>query len=255
MPTLPDDLVKAIENTPGASIQPDGSIRLRVARYQAPEQAGRPALRGAVFYLPEAKSRYQRYYTTGREGYGGRQRVEGEVVIRNPIWAKGASGGRVPQLAYDQIRGKGAYQALRKDILENVIARLWWTKEDPAETVRRARSVLHKHGGHDELAEDIVRYSTQSNQLAYAVQENIVAAAAEDAGYDAILGYTVIKGEPRLSELLLLTSKRYPTVNLDLVVHPDPELPTSQQARRQVRRAGTSKKAPATLKGVHRGAV
>src|SRR5882762_10023852 len=95
---------EAVKNTEGADLH-DKGLTLDVARQQKPEQAGERAIRSGVFFLPEKKSPYQRYYTAGRMGYGGTQRIEGRTTFENPIIAKGASGGKVPERAYDAING------------------------------------------------------------------------------------------------------------------------------------------------------
>src|SRR5207244_1133580 len=74
----------------------------------------------------------------------------------------------------------------------------------------RVADVLEKHGGNPELAADIVRTSKEGNQLAYAIQEHIVAASVRKAGHDGIIGYSKVKGQHRLSEVFDLRRDKYP---------------------------------------------
>lgn len=208
----PQEFADAVRNTQDAKVNDDGSLQLHVARYQKPEQAGAKSVRTGVFFLPEPKSSQQRYYTTGRQGYGGHERVEGIRTYKNPIIAKGASGGNVPKIAYDAIKGKGAYDAMRNDVLNKTGMTIWNKPSDDSRSQMIA-AVLQKYGGDPTLANDIVRYSKQGNELPYAIQEHIVAHAARDAGHDAIIGYNKIKGQHRLSEVFDLGMRNYPTVS------------------------------------------
>ncbi len=183
-------------------------MTIDVVRHQKPEQAGERAIRTGVFFLPEKKSPYQRYYTTGRQGYGGTQRIEGRTTFENPIIAKGASGGKVPERAYDAINGEGAYDEMRQDVLDATTH--GWNQRSRAEVVQNVANVLENYGGNPNLAEDIVRNSKEGNTLAYAVQEHIVASSVRKAGHDGIVGFSKIKGQPRLSEVFDLRHDKYP---------------------------------------------
>ncbi len=200
---------EAVKNTEGAELH-DKGLTLDVARQQKPEQAGQRAIRTGVFFLPEKKSPYQRYYTTGRQGYGGSHRIEGRTTFENPIIAKGAAGGKVPERAYDAINGKDAYDEMRQDVLDATVHGFGYGAKDPKVLTQRVADVLEKHGGNPELAADIVRTSKEGNQLAYAVQEHIVAASVRKAGHDAIIGYSKLKGQHRLSEVFDLRRDKYP---------------------------------------------
>jgi len=200
---------EAIKNTEGAELH-DKGLTLDVARQQKPEQAGERAIRTGVFFLPEKKSPYQRYYTTGRQGYGGSQRIEGRTTFENPIIAKGASGGKVPERAYDAIKGKDAYDEMRQDVLDATSHSFGYGAKDPKVLTQRVADVLEKHGGNPELAAEIVRTSKEGNQLAYAIQEHIVAASVRKAGHDGIIGYSKVKGQHRLSEVFDLRRDKYP---------------------------------------------
>ncbi len=200
---------EAVKNTEGAQLH-DKGLTLDVARQQKPEQAGERAIRSGVFFLPEKKSPYQRYYTTGRQGYGGSQRIEGRTTFENPIIAKGASGGKVPERAYDAINGKDAYDEMRQDVLDATTHSFGYGAKDPKVLTQRVADVLEKHGGNPDLAEEIVRVSKEGNTLPYAVQEHIVAASVRQAGHDGIIGYSKVKGQHRLSEVFDLRRDKYP---------------------------------------------
>jgi hypothetical protein len=201
------DFHSAVQNTEGAELS-DSGLTLDVVRHQKPEQAGERAVRTGVFFLPEKKSPYQRYYTTGRQGYGGTQRIEGRTTFENPIIAKGASGGKVPERAYDAINGEGAYDEMRQDVLDSTTH--GWNRKSDDELTQNVANVLEQYGGNPDLAEDIVRNSKEGNTLAYAVQEHIVASSVRKAGHDGIVGFSKIKGQPRLSEVFDLRHDKYP---------------------------------------------
>lgn len=206
-PDKVSDFHSAVQNTEGAELS-DSGLTLDVVRHQKPEQAGEKAIRTGVFFLPEKKSPYQRYYTTGRQGYGGTQWIEGRTTFENPIVAKGASGGKVPERAYDAINGQGAYDEMRQDVLDATVH--GWGPRNDAELTQNVANVLERYGGNPDLAEDIVRNSKGGNTLPYAVQEHIVASSVRKAGHDGIIGYSKIKGQHRLSEVFDLRHDKYP---------------------------------------------
>jgi hypothetical protein len=202
-----DEFQEAVTNTPGAKM--DGKkLTIDAVRYQKPEQAGEQAVRTGVFYLPEKNSPYSRYYKTGRIGYGGEQKIEGQLTLNNPIVAKGASGGKVPERAYDAVKGAGAYQEMRDDVVRHSI-NLYPNKSEQA-LVDKVAETLQKYGANPDMARNIVEHSKEGNTLAYAIQENIVAHALRDAGYDGIVGYSKIRGGHRLSEVFDINKKTYP---------------------------------------------
>lgn len=170
----PTDILKsAVENTPGAKIDPDGSLIVNVTRNQHPDQEMSESLRTGVFYLPKG-SKDARYYTGKNEnlGYGGSQKIEGETAYKNPLVVKGATGGKAPEVAYDQLLGKGAYQEMRKDVFQYTP---YYFK--PHEKVESVTKFLEKYA--PELTnhvEYIIEHSKKGNQLAYALQEAAVAA-------------------------------------------------------------------------------
>jgi len=204
------EIFDAIEATEGAKLTEKG-LSIQATRYQKPEQAGQVSIRGGVFYLPEQKSPYARYYKTGRIGYGGKQKITKELIFENPIIVKGASGGKVPERAYDRIKGKGAYQKMRDDVLANA-----WSGAGRRPDAPSIMNLLEKYGGNEDLAYDIIEYSKEGNQLPYALQEHIVASAIRDAGYDGVLGYSTVGGKSRLSEVFAVKEEVYPSPQEDI---------------------------------------
>lgn len=201
-----NELLAAISNTPGALMTPNG-IEIDIVRYQKQEQHGKRSLRQGVFYLPEKKSPYQKHYTTGKSGYGGGERIEGRTILRNPIIVKGATGGKAVEKTYDYIKGKNSYKTMRSDVLECIIG---WnrTRDDMYNCIFE---LLEKYEGDSNLAWDMIRYSTQGNTLAYAVQEHIVANAIRKSGYDGMIAYSKSGGRFRLSEIFDVRAFNYPS--------------------------------------------
>ena len=199
------ELLEAVNNTPGAKITPQG-IEIDIVRYQKSEQHGRRSLRQGVFYLPEKKSPYQKHYTTGKHGYGGGERIEGRTILKNVIIVKGATGGKAVERVYDYIKGRNAYKEMRSDVLKCITG---WNKSKN-ETEDCIIDLFEKYKGDSDLVYDIVRYSTQGNTLAYAVQEHIVANAIRKAGYDGMVAYSKSGGKLRLSEVFDVRAFNYP---------------------------------------------
>lgn len=197
---------EAITNTQGAKVTSEG-IELDLSRYQKEEQFGSQAIRTGVFYLPEAKSPYGKYYSTGKQGYGGGKKVTGRTTYRNPIIVKAGTGGNGVEKAYDQVEGKGAYQKMRSDVLESA-----WTKDFNRRPDENAISaLLEKYGGNPDLAYEIIRTSKTGNLLPYAIQEHIAAHALRKAGYDAVISHSISGGKPRLAEVFDLRAEEYPS--------------------------------------------
>ncbi|CAO0822432.1 hypothetical protein DFAR_3060005 [Desulfarculales bacterium] len=204
------EVEEAIKNTEGAEFTPEGRLKLTVVRYQKPWQAGERAVRSGVFYLPESNSPNKKHYSGKSKIYGGEERFEGETEYRNPLIVKAATGGRAPELAYDAVNGKGAYEKMREEVLK--VTRPGWVRvsDGKAAEVSRVEELLKKYGGNPNFAYDMVEHSTKGNLLAYAIQEHIVAASLRDAHYDAVIGYGKAKGAPRLSEVFDLREEQFP---------------------------------------------
>ena len=113
--SLPTDEVfqKAVANTPNAQITDEGLL-LNVMRKQKPQQSMTESVRGGVFYLPEGASQMKHYGGTGY--YGGTEKIAGETLYKNPLFVKGATGGKAPEAAYEQLAGKDGLKAMQDDV-------------------------------------------------------------------------------------------------------------------------------------------
>lgn len=217
LPTDPE-FAEAVRNTPGAEITKDGLL-LELVRYQKQDQEGAQALRTGVFYLPigATQARYYRSRGTVATGnpYGGSQEFKGQTLIRKPLFVKGATGGKMPEAAYDTLKGKGAYVAMSQDVNRVVIG--WGQKFD--QKVEDVREMLKRYGGTPSMAGQIVNNSREGNQLPYAVKEHIVAHAIREAGYDVAIGYSKKKVGLAISEVFDVREQTYPSEWMESEVH------------------------------------
>jgi len=205
------EFIKAVENEPSAQITEEGLL-LNLKRLQNPEQSGMESVRTGVFYLPEGQSANLKHYK-GKTGYGGAEPIEGETLYKNPLFVKGATGGKAPEVAYDQLNGKGAYQAMRDDVLKS-----YGYNDNQSKKVESVQAILEKYNGLDSedaynMAYNIVSNSKTGNTLPYAIQENIVANSVRNAGHDAVLGYGKGRGDKGefFSEVFDVREAAYPT--------------------------------------------
>lgn len=213
LPTHPE-FARAVTNTPGASITPEG-LQMSISRRQLPDQSGAESVRGGVFYLPKGDKNAKHY--TGKTGYGGSDKIEGDTLYRNPLFVKGATGGKAPQAAFDQLNGKGAYEAMRTEALAAMPK--WGQYRDPAPIY----NFLDKHAPEmSGLAEYIMGNSKKGNTLPFALQEAAVASAARKAGHDGIIGYSTSTKtkEPFISEVYDVRENRYPSPSGDYSMWP-----------------------------------
>lgn len=201
-------VMTAISNTPGIILYPDGSIQLSVSRYQKPEQSGELSVRTGVFYLPEIKSPYGKYYRNNSMGYGGKEYITGTIICKKPYIIRSGTGGLGPRKAYTELIGKDKYIELDSDI-----RKVYWKEGD--EKVLAVRQLLDKYNGYEEgdnydISYEMVRVSNVGNLLRMAIQENVIAHGLRDKGYDSVLSYSTSGGELRLSELYYLLQDYYP---------------------------------------------
>ena len=195
---------RAIENTKGARIDV-GELEVESERNQHPDQGGTPSVRTGVFWQPSGS--HNKYSYSGKGGYGGLEKIKRSLRFKSPLFVKGATGGKAPQMAYDLVKGKGSYEKLRQTVLDAILSIHYHRRSEVI------WSVLYANGGDPDLAGQIVDVAekTGGNNLAYAIQENIVACTVREAGYDAIVGYSVKRdGTPFLSEVFDLVSRDYP---------------------------------------------
>ena len=203
-----DDIFKqAVANTPGARVTEEG-LFMNLQRGQKPEQEAMESVRGGVFYLPEGSSN-MRHYKGG--SYGGQQKLEGETLINNPLFVKGATGGKAPQMAYDSLMGKGAYEAMRNDALKVRHPDLIKQRGDSLPGAISPEDFLSKYAPDLQGQGDyIFNNSREGNQLAYALQEAAVGNAVRNAGHDVVLGHSKGKQGPFLSEVFDVREPYYP---------------------------------------------
>jgi hypothetical protein len=193
-----------VSETPNTSFA-DGRLTIDLERFQNPAQSGTASARGGVFFLPLG-SHSARYFRKGNFVYGGSERKALTQTYSNPLIVKAGAGGKGPERAYVQLKGKKAFAELDDDLHD-----LIFTGRTPR-LVARIEEVLIKHGGDADLAGDIAEHHTVGNRLRYAVQENIVAKAAEDAGYDAVISFGNRRktGASFITEVFDVTEKYYP---------------------------------------------
>jgi len=212
---LPSDemFTKAVNNTKGARITEDG-LEVDVTRNQHPDQGEMASLRSGVFYQPSGSLALKRNPYSGNQGYGGTERITGTTLLRRPIFVKGATGGRAPELAFDLLKGKGAYHAMRNDVI-NIVYNLSESWGKPRRnTYEMIFELLEKHGGDLDLVDEIyaIRNTAKGNNFAYALQENIVANNVRNAGYDSVIGWSSKRdGTAYLSEIFDVREVFYPS--------------------------------------------
>jgi hypothetical protein len=168
-----------------------------------------------VFYLPEGSTGMKHY--GGTSGYGGTEKISGETLYKNPLFVKGATGGKAPEAAYDQLMGKGAYEEMRKDALAVRHPDLISDKRYNLSDAITPEQFLEKYAPDLKGYGDYIFYnSREGNQLPYALQEAAVAQKVRDSGYDAVLGYSKKRtGDPVLSEVFDVREAIYPSTSGD----------------------------------------
>lgn len=199
-----DDFISAVKGTKGAEITHDG-LKMNLVRFQKPEQELAQSVRNGVFYLPEG-SAYTKFYSTGRNGYGGVDKITGETLYKNPLFVKGVTGGKAPEEAYKQLVGKEGFKSMQDDL-----KRVLNNRRDKYEATY---NFLNKYA--PDMADDawhIVDNSKQGNQLRYALQEAVIGNTARQKGHDAILGFSKGRGDKGnfLSEAFDLRESHYPS--------------------------------------------
>jgi hypothetical protein len=217
--SLPTDEVfqKAVANTPNAQITDEGLL-LNVMRKQKPEQAMTESVRGGVFYLPEGASQMRHYGGTGY--YGGTEKIAGETLYKNPLFVKGATGGKAPEAAYEELLGKDALSQMKDDAME-FSSRVFRPNVSYGQAVEGVEEYLRKYAPDLEgYGSYIIDNSRKGNQLRYALQEVAVGQKVRDAGYDSVIGQSKKKGEPTISEIFDVRESHYPNAYGDFQLMP-----------------------------------
>lgn len=210
--------IDAIKNTEGVTLTNDG-LEINAIRYQKSTQGGELSVRTGIFYLP-LKDKNAKFYKNAKSSYGGTDKFIGTIIVKNPIFVKGATGGKAPENAYDMIKGKGSYKKMEDDVFSNCISGFYKKilPEDIAE-------ILTKYNNDDyddnyDIAYYILKHSNVGNTLRYAIQENIIAHAVRDAGYDCVLGYSKRKDDTYfISEIFDVREITYPSHNKPSDIH------------------------------------
>lgn len=215
---------RAVENTPGAEITPDGLL-IDLLRYQKPEQEAAESVRTGVFYMPLG-TRVASQFKKGNTPYGGPEKYQGETLIRKPLFVKGAIGGKAPEAAIDAVMGKGTAKRLADEIFGAMQEKTGISYTNPKATTAELRApyrrLLEAWGADPDMVDHIVANSTKGNTIRYAIQENIVAHVVRNAGYDAVVGYSQKRdGTPFISEVFDLRETTYPSRVMKSQVHPD----------------------------------
>ena len=218
--TLPTDEVfqKAVANTPNAQITDEGLL-LNVMRKQKPQQAMTESVRGGVFYLPEGSS--QMKYYGGSNSYGGTEKIAGETLFKNPLFVKGATGGKAPEAAYEQLVGKEEAKQMISEA-QSIGSYLYTGRAgQEAQKAEEVQKFLDKYAPDlSDYAYYIVDNSSRGNQLRYALQEAAVAQKVRDAGFDSVIGHSKKKGEPTISEIFDVRESHYPDAYGDFQLMP-----------------------------------
>jgi hypothetical protein len=208
------EFLKAVENDPSAQITNEGLL-INLKRSQNTAQSGLESVRTGVFYLPENQASNLRHYR-GKTNYGGSEPIEGQTLYKNPLFVKGATGGKAPEMAYAQLTDKAQLKELQDDVFKAI--------NGPRDIkVDLVQQFLDKHAPDlKDYAHYIIDNSKQGNQLKYALQEAAVAHKVREAGHDAVLGYGKGRGNKGefFSEVFDVRESHYPTPQGDYELMP-----------------------------------
>jgi hypothetical protein len=214
--TMPNskEFMEAVGNDPSAQLTNEGLL-INLKRSQNTAQSGLESVRTGVFYLPENQSANLKHYR-GKTNYGGSEPIEGQTLLKNPLFVKGATGGKAPEMAYEQLTDKKQLKELQDDVFKAI--------SGPRDIkVDLVQQFLDKHAPDlVDYADYIIDNSKQGNQLRYALQEAAVAHKVRNAGHDAVLGYSKGKGDKGhfFSEVFDVRESRYPTPQGDYELMP-----------------------------------
>jgi hypothetical protein len=226
--TLPKDdiFTQAVSNTPNARITDEG-LYLNLMRKQKPEQAMTESVRSGVFYLPEGSASMKHY--GGTNFYGGTDKITGETLYKNPLFVKGATGGKAPEAAYAQLTDKDQLKQMLDDAMEHSSFG-FRPNISYGQQTQKVEEFLSKYAPDLEgYASYIVDNSKRGNQLRYALQEAATAQKVRDAGYDAVIGHSKGKQGPFISEVFDIRESHYPNAYGDFKLNPKFEEMTRKQ--------------------------
>lgn len=196
LPTCPT-FSEAVQHTPKAQLTAEG-LTLELIRYQKPSQAGQVSIRTGVFYLTDG-DKNTRMYTKSDWLFGGQQRVVKQTLIRRPLFVKGAVGGNVGVGAYKLLKGAKAYKEMEREAK--------FTECHAEHHAERVRQFLEKYGD-PRLADALREYGKPLVWVA--LVEHAIAHAVRDAGYDAVVGHSIKKDQPYISEIYCVLETNYP---------------------------------------------
>jgi hypothetical protein len=218
---IPDEEIADIILRTDDAVLDERGLTMKLKRHQDPAQSGHRTIRGGVFYMPEPRMGAWGSYSNANSpgaGYGGRQLKHVEKTYRKPLIVEGTTGGPVPEVAYNVIKqDPDAYARLDKEIHE-ITKRAGPTYGPHSSELKAdAAMLLHRHGVDNAeflVSEIVAATGLHGNHLRYALQESIIAQAAKNKGYDAIIGIGPRKR--RFSEVFDLTDEFYPMLLMGL---------------------------------------
>lgn len=211
------EFADAVKNTEGAEITPEG-LRIDLQRHQKPEQSGDYSVRTGVFYLPRGDAN-AKHYRGGKAGYGGNELHTGETLLRAPLFVKGATGGKAPEAAYIDLKGKEAFAEMSRAVTQ-VLTGTSYMRPDPARKLQLIEEFLDNYAPEmSSRAAELERVSREGNTLRYALQEAAVAHAVREAGYDSVVGYSKGKVGAKISEVFDVREQTYPAHGVESEVH------------------------------------
>ena len=201
--TLPKDDIfsQAVANTPSARISEEG-LHLNLMRKQKPEQAGTESVRSGVFYLPEGSPSMKHYGGSG--GYGGTDKITGETLYKNPLFVKGATGGKAPEAAYTQLTDKNQFKTLQNDI-SNILS----TDQDAVKTIIDGKTI------ESPVAQRIVRLGgkpeafIENMQSKLNSQKEALKKASKEEVLDGVSEYDIAKMDLDSSLKMIDEAKSY----------------------------------------------
>lgn len=181
------DFREAIEKHTWANLTEEG-LEVDTTRFQKRAQAGSPSVRGGVFYLVKGDTSAD-YSGTEDRAYGGPEKTEARTLFKRPLVVYADTGGGMAVSAYRKLKGPEGLQAMQDAVKDVAGAPEVQARTDVPKQVAMVENLLTRFGGDPSQARHILLHSDprKQGQLFFALQENIVGAAARRAGYDSIM--------------------------------------------------------------------